>query len=122
MQFVSVRLSPDSRRDLSTIENLPVPTTTGGSVPLSRVAEITFGAGPTQIQRFNQSRRVFVGADLGPGVVKGPVMQAVQQLPIMQNLPQGVSNAPVGEDKFQAEMIDNFMIAAGRMSQRGPSK
>ncbi|MGX7925036.1 efflux RND transporter permease subunit [Tsuneonella sp. HG094] len=108
---IRVRLSQDSRRDLSTIENLPVPTTTGGAVPLSRVAEITFGAGPTQIQRFNQSRRVFVGADLGPGVVKGPAMQAIQQLPIMQNLPQGVSNAPVGEDKFQAEMIDSFGTA-----------
>ena len=108
---IRVKLPRSSRQDLSTIENLPVPTTAGGSVPLSRVAEIRFGAGPTQIQRYNQSRRVFVGADLGEGVVKGPVMQAVQKLPIMQNLPQGVSNAPVGEDKWQAEMITNFGIA-----------
>ena len=108
---IRVKLPRSSRQDLSTIENLPVPTVSGGSVPLSRVAEIRFGAGPTQIQRFNQSRRVFVGADLGEGVVKGPVMQAVQKLPVMQNLPQGVSNAPVGEDKWQAEMITNFGIA-----------
>ncbi len=108
---IRVKLPRASRQDLSTIENLPVPTTSGGYVPLSRVAEIRFGAGPTQIQRFNQSRRVFVGADLGEGVVKGPVSQAIQKLPIMQNLPQGVSNAPVGEDKFMMEMLTNFAIA-----------
>ena len=37
----------------------------------ARVAEIGFGSGPVSIQRYNQNRRVFVGADLAPGVVKG---------------------------------------------------
>ncbi|WP_288418411.1 efflux RND transporter permease subunit, partial [uncultured Novosphingobium sp.] len=108
---IRVILPASSRRDLATIENLPVPTATGGSVPLSRVAEIRFGAGPTQIQRYNQARRIFVGADLGPGQVKGPVMKAIQKLPIMQDLPTGVSNAPVGEDKWQGEMINSFIVA-----------
>lgn len=110
---IRVKLPEQSRRDLSTLENLPVPTASGGSVPLSRVAEITFGSGPTQIQRYNQSRRVFVGADLPPGVVKGDAMAAIMRLPIMKNLPQGVSNTAAGEDKFQAEMLNNFMIAVG---------
>jgi multidrug efflux pump subunit AcrB len=108
---IRVILSAKSRQDLSTIENLPVPTVTGGSVPLKRVAEIKFGAGPTQIQRYNQSRRIFVGADLGPGKVKGPVMEEIHKLPIMQNLPTGVSNAPVGEDEWQGEMINSFVVA-----------
>ena len=68
---IVVRLSEKSRADFSTIENLPVPTANGGSVPLSRVAEISFGSGPTAIQRYNQNRRVLVGADLAPGVLKG---------------------------------------------------
>src|SRR5690606_37151956 len=59
---IRVVLPKQSRQDISTIENLPVPTAAGGSVPLKRVAEIRLGAGPTQIQRFNQTRRVFVGA------------------------------------------------------------
>jgi multidrug efflux pump subunit AcrB len=108
---IRVVLPKESRQDLSTIENLPVPTSAGGSVPLSRVAEIRFGAGPTQIQRFNQSRRIFVGADLGPGYLKGPVQEAINNLPIMQNLPAGVSNAPVGDEKWQQELIQNFIIA-----------
>lgn len=108
---IRVILPRESRRDIATIQNLPVPTATGGSVPLSRVAEITFGAGPTQIQRYNQSRRIFVGADLAPGAVKGPVTEKIQALPIMKNLPQGVSNAPVGDEKWQGELVMNFAVA-----------
>jgi len=108
---IRVVLPKNSRRDLSTIENLPVPTAAGGAVPLKRVAEIRFGAGPTQIQRFNQSRRIIVGADLGPDYVKGPVTESINALPIMKNLPAGVSNKPVGDEKWQGELIQNFIIA-----------
>jgi multidrug efflux pump subunit AcrB len=108
---IRVILPEASRRDISTIANLPVPTASGGSVPLSRVAEIRFGAGPTQIQRFNQSRRVVVGADLAQGAVEGPVMQKINALPVMRNLPSGVSNAPVGQAKMQVELVKNFIIA-----------
>ena len=66
---IRVALNEGSRRNLSTIENMPVPTTSGGSVPLKVVAEISFGAGPSIIQRINQERRIMVGADLAPGVV-----------------------------------------------------
>jgi len=108
---IRVMLPESSRRDLSTIENLPVPTSRGGSVPLSRVAEISFGSGPTTIQRYNQSRRVLVGADLGPGVVKGEVDALINKDTILAELPPGVSNAPVGADEIQKEMTDNFPIA-----------
>ena len=108
---IRVRLSEASRRDLSTIQNLPVPTTSGGSVPLSTVAEIGFGSGPVSIQRYNQNRRVFVGADLAPKVVKGTAMAAIKKLPIMTNLPRGVSNEAAGQDKWQEEMISNFITA-----------
>jgi len=107
---IRVMLPKSSRSDISTIENLPVPAA-AGSVPLKRVADIRFGAGPTQIQRYNQSRRVFVGADLAEGAVKGPVMDQIHDLPIMKNLPAGVSNAPVGDQKWQAELISNFIVA-----------
>ena len=108
---IRVVLPKTSRQDFSTIENLPVPTATGGSVPLKRVAEIRFGAGPTQIQRYNQSRRIFVGADLGPNQLEGPANQAIQNLPIMKNLPAGVSNRAVGNQRWQQELIQNFIIA-----------
>lgn len=108
---IRVILPKDSRRSIATIANLPVPTASGASVPLKRVADIRFGAGPTQIQRYNQARRVFVGADLANGAVAGPAEKKIHQLPIMRNLPAGVNTAPVGEAKWQAEMIQNFINA-----------
>ncbi len=108
---IRVMLPENSRRDLETIRNLPVPTTSGGSVPLSRVAEISFGSGPTTIQRYNQNRRIFVGADRAPNVVKSEAMAKINALPTMTNLPTGVSNAPFGDDEWQAEMMNGFLVA-----------
>lgn len=108
---IRVRLSEDDRRDISVIANLPVATTTGPPVPLSRVADISFGSGPVSIRRYNQERRVFVGADLAPGALKGPVMERVEKLPIMQNLPLGVNKKPFGEDEIFEELITSFQIA-----------
>ncbi len=108
---IRVRLSVDSRRDLSTLQNLPVATSSGGSVPLSRVAEIGFGSGPVSIQRYNQQRRILIGADLAPGAVSGDANAKIKELPMMKNLPTGVSNEAVGSDKFLQELLVNFGIA-----------
>ncbi|MEP6175024.1 MAG: efflux RND transporter permease subunit, partial [Parasphingorhabdus sp.] len=108
---IRVMLPLESRTDLTTIENLPIPIASGGTVPLNRVATVSFGSGPTSIQRYNQNRRTFVGADLAPDVIKGDAMTAIFDLPIMKNLPTGVSNEAFGEDEWQQEMLVNFGIA-----------
>jgi multidrug efflux pump subunit AcrB len=108
---IRVRLSEDARRNLATIQNLPVQTASGGSVPLSTVADITIGSGPVAIRRYNQERRVFVGADLATGAVKGTVDAAIAKLPIMTNLPAGIGNTPFGEAEILNELITSFTIA-----------
>lgn len=108
---IRVKLPEQSRENLTTIENLPVPTRTGGTVPLSRVADISFGSGPTTIQRYNQNRRVLVGADLAQGVVKGEADAQINELPILKDLPQGVIRDLVGEDEWQQEMMTSLLIA-----------
>ncbi|WP_340588162.1 efflux RND transporter permease subunit [Erythrobacter alti] len=108
---IRVRLAESERRDLSTIRNLPVPTSTGGSVPLERVADIRFGMGPTSIERYNQSRRVFIGADIAPGFARGDIMPAIDQLPIMRDLPTGVTSPAVGQDEAQEELQQSFVPA-----------
>jgi len=100
-----------ARRDLSTIENLPVPTASGGSVPLKVVADINFGSGPVAIQRTNQTRRLSIGADLAPGLVSGDAMPLINKLPTMAHLPQGVRKLDVGESKILGELLANFAIA-----------
>jgi multidrug efflux pump subunit AcrB len=108
---IRVMLAESARRDLGTIENLPVQTSSGGSVPLKAVAEISFGAGPTTVQRTNQVRRTSVGADLAPGLVSGDAWKAIDQLPTVKNLPQGVSRLQLGDTKWQGELINNFIAA-----------
>jgi len=80
-------------------------------VPLKVVADISFGAGPSQIQRFNQERRTVISADLAPGAVSGEQRAKIMELPAMKNLPPTVHYAAAGDAKWQAEMITNFMIA-----------
>jgi multidrug efflux pump subunit AcrB len=114
---IRVALSEDSRRSISTMENLPVPTADGGSVPLKTVAAITFGAGPTTIQRTDQSRRIAIGADLainpatGKAFVSGEANAKIDELPTMKNLPEGVTRLRLGQDKWQLELINNFIAA-----------
>jgi multidrug efflux pump subunit AcrB len=108
---IRVALDQDSRQRLSTIQNLPVATATGGSVPLNVVADIGFGAGPTKIERVAQQRQLTIGADLAPGVVSGTAQTEIHALPIMKNLPLGVKELTLGESKWQVELIQNFIIA-----------
>jgi multidrug efflux pump subunit AcrB len=108
---IQVSLSENARRDIQTLENLPVPTSSGGSVPLKSVADIGFGSGPTTIQRSNQLRRLAVGADLAPGVVEGDVWPKVRELPSYKNMPQGVQQMNLGNQKWQAELLFNFAVA-----------
>lgn len=108
---IRVRLPESSREDLTTIEKLPVPTASGGSVPLGTIADISFGSGPTTIQRYNQNRRVFIGADLSSGVLRGNAMEKINALPTLTSLPSGVIRDAVGEDEMQKELLDNFTVA-----------
>lgn len=108
---IFVKLGDDARGRMSTIENLPVQTVDGGTVPLSRVATIEFGSGPTTIQRYNQNRRVLIGADLSSGVLKGTAQEQIDALPTLQNLPQGVIRDDVGEDEVQNELLTNLQVA-----------
>ena len=108
---IRVALDENARERLSTIQNLPVSTQTGGSVPLSVIADIGFGAGPTRIDRVNQQRRLNIGADLAPNVVSSTAMKQIDALPTMKNLPIGVNRLTLGQSKFMNEMITNFIIA-----------
>ena len=108
---ITVSLPESARRDLAVLQNLPVPTTSGGSVPLKAVAEIGFGSGPTAVQRTNQVRRLSVGADLAPGLVSGDAWPKINELPTVKNLPDGVQKLELGDSKWQAELLYYFAIA-----------
>ncbi|HWV11862.1 MAG TPA: efflux RND transporter permease subunit [Sphingobium sp.] len=112
---IRVAVQENSRSDITTVENMPVPTVNGGSVPLKVVADVEFGAGPTQIRRYNQIRRIVVDADFAPGIVSSQAMKKINALPTMKEINEGripgIQKINTGESKWQAEMLKNFAVA-----------
>jgi len=109
---IRLRLTRDAREDLSVLETLRVPTSMGTSVPLSAVADVQFGAGPSQVLRQDRSRVATISAELD-GIRSGEAAAAVSKLPTVQNLPAGVRQVPAGDEEFIQEMITGFAIAFG---------
>jgi multidrug efflux pump subunit AcrB len=108
---IRVQLNENARNDLSAIGSLPVQTATGATVPLSSVAQITFGQGPSSIQRYNRERRVLIGADMaGKGEI-GPGLELVKSLPEVTNLPVGVRVQETGEAEIMGEVFSGFATA-----------
>ncbi len=58
---LTVRLDGASRKNISDVQQLLIPTPTGLQVPLYQVADISIKEGPNQIQRENAHRRIIVG-------------------------------------------------------------
>jgi multidrug efflux pump subunit AcrB len=110
---IRVSLKESAREDLGTIENLPVPTAAGGSVPLKAVADVSFGQGPATVRRYNQSRRLLLGADLAPGVQFGDAQKKIDELRSLKSLPQGVHKVAIGTGEFMEELFANFALAVG---------
>jgi hydrophobe/amphiphile efflux-1 (HAE1) family protein len=107
---IRVSLLESARRDIGTLENLPVRTASGGTVPLKSVADIGFGEGPSIIRRYNQSRRIVLDSDLN-GVELGTALAKVYALPELKNLPSGVRLVQVGQAEFMQELFGNFLLA-----------
>jgi multidrug efflux pump subunit AcrB len=110
---IRVSLIESARRDLTTLENLPVPTASGASVPLKSVASLSFGQGPSAVRRYNQSRRLFLEADLSPGFELGTATKKIYALPTLKHLPEGVHLIETGNTEFMNELYQNFMLAVG---------
>ena len=107
---IRILLTPEAREDLAVIQNLRVPTGSRATVPLSAVATIAFGSGPSQVLRQDRSRIASITAELN-GIRSGEASAAVMQLPSVRNLPEGVRQVAAGDEEFIQEMITGFTIA-----------
>ena len=107
---IRVMLDEAYRSDLGVIENLKVPTSSGGVVPLSSVADVTFGAGPNQIDRLDRRRVANITAELASRTL-GEMTTEINQLPTMRALPDGVSQQPSGDAESFQELGVGFGFA-----------
>ena len=107
---IRLRLTDDAREDMSVLETLKVPSSHGGAVPLNAVADVRYGAGPSQISRQDRSRVAEITAELD-GIVVGEAGKRVHALSSVKNLPPGVKEVAAGDAEFIQEMVTGFAAA-----------
>ena len=114
---IRVQMDERARAHLSTFDAIRVPTKTGVSVPLSAVATIEFGKGPTALERYDRARRIAVEADLVGDTPLGTALEQVKALPAARDLPPGVTLKESGDAEIMEEVFTGFAlaIAAGVM-------
>jgi multidrug efflux pump subunit AcrB len=106
---IRVRLNDESRSDLERLQLLSVPGR-NGPVPLMNIADVSLGAGPAQITRVDRSRNITLNVDLNT-VALGDALAAIEALPSMRNLPDGVRLVPTGDARWIREIFGEFALA-----------
>ncbi|MBC6436266.1 efflux RND transporter permease subunit [Nostoc sp. HG1] len=104
---IRVQLDPKSRNNIETIRSLQIQNKSGVLVPLQTVADISFGSGPSQTDRYNRSRNISVEANL-KGLAFGDALAKINQLPILKSLPAGVTRENFGNAKILGQVFSNF--------------
>jgi multidrug efflux pump subunit AcrB len=115
---IRVQLEDSARADLKMLEQLQVPIGGGrGHVPLSVVADVKLGQGPTSINRYDRQRQATVAADLVGTAALGNATKKINDLPVMKSLPKGVTVNPSGDAESLNELSEGFAtaITAGLM-------
>ena len=105
---VRVQLRDTVTSNLDRIRALRVPTATGGTVPLSSVADVVLSEGPSSIDRLNRERQATIGANLPVGVALGSATARFKEIVATVELPAGVRVAESGDAEIQAELMQSF--------------
>jgi cobalt-zinc-cadmium resistance protein CzcA len=107
---VVIRLSEASRSDLTQVAQVPVPTSGGGFVPLSTVADIAVVDGPNQISRENGKRRVVVQANVRDRDVAGVVADSRAAIDAEVRMPPGIYVEWGGQFENLASARDRLLL------------
>jgi len=110
---IRVQIEERARTELSEIEALRVLSQSGAAIPLGAVADVTFGRGPSSIDRYDRKRRANLGVDLAPGLPLGTAREIFLDVVKQEGLPAGVTLQPSGDAEIQDEVATGFITAMG---------
>ncbi|MBC8000020.1 MAG: efflux RND transporter permease subunit, partial [Leptolyngbya sp.] len=108
---IRVQIDPKYRDNIDYIGGLKVSSFKGQMIPLSEVADIKFGSGPAQIDRFDRDRQVTITSTLNTGVTLGQALKAVHNLPTFKNLPASIRESVSGDVEIQKDVFSGFGMA-----------
>ena len=108
---IRVQLKEDTRENMQRLKELRVTNNAGQQIPLTAVAGVQFGQGPSLISRYDRLRNAKIGTDLAPGVAlsqgEAEFLKAVNEI----GLPKSVAFRAVGEAEMQGEVVQGFITA-----------
>ena len=108
---IRVQLDEAARTDIRNLAALRVTNTAGVSIPLTAVADVGFGEGPSSIDRYDRVRRASIGADLKRGFELGTAQDRFHEIVEEIGLPPGVWIAATGDAEIQGEVVQGFITA-----------
>lgn len=103
-----VRLDKQKRLDIDNIKNLYIDIPSGGKIPLSELADITYQKGAAKISRDDTRRRIVVGIN-----VRNRDLQSV--VDDVQNLIEENVKLPVGYSITYGGQFENLQSAKSRL-------
>lgn len=107
---VTVRGDSSVSANLDALKALSVPTTTGGSVPLSLVADVSVELAPQTISRENQSRTITIEGESKSHDTNG-LNQKVQAILADFDMPEGITMSIGGEMESMNDSFSALMTA-----------
>jgi hydrophobe/amphiphile efflux-1 (HAE1) family protein len=108
---IRVQLDENARTDILRLQSLRVTNASGKSIPISSVADVRFGEGPSSIDRYDRVRRSSIGADLKRGLPLGTAQEIFLGIVKDAGLPDGVWVQVTGDAEIQGEVVQGFITA-----------
>jgi HAE1 family hydrophobic/amphiphilic exporter-1 len=108
---VWLRAGPAYRDRPALLEELTVPTLTGGLVELRNIASIEAEPGPAAVERFRRQRQIAIQANFPRGVNLGQVLTEFRAFLATLDLPPEYRYEFLGDAQLMADSNTNFAIA-----------
>lgn len=106
-----VRLNEPSRKDISNVQQLLIPTPAGTQIPLYQLADVKIEEGPNQIQREDAKRRIIVAFNTRGRDVQSVVQELQSKVATKMHLPAGYYIKYGGQFENLVEARQRLLIA-----------
>lgn len=107
---IMIRLSDLVRKDINWLMHLPIPSSRGYTVPLSRVAKIDYINNPSIINHYDKLNNININVDLS-NIPLGNLIQYIRDLSSVRQMPTGINILEVGDAEAMQELFSGFSIA-----------
>lgn len=110
---IRVQIEEDARTDMQRLQNLRVTSASGRAIPLAAVADVSFGRGPSSIDRYDRERRAVIGVDLESRYALSSARETFLKVVDELKLPPTIRLQPAGDAEIQDEVATGFITAMG---------